>query len=136
MTSLMMVCNGKPIGLLLQAMSRMSARARAAEDRLDGVFHALADRTRRALLARLVQGPAPVGELAAPFEMTLQAVGKHIRVLEQAGLVSRAIDGRVHRCSLEPGPLREVEQWLALYRTFWDETLEALARFAEDADDP
>jgi DNA-binding transcriptional ArsR family regulator len=118
-------------------MSSATARVRKqAEDRLDGVFHALADRTRRALLARLAEGPAPVGELAAPFDMSLPAVSKHLRVLEQAGLVSREIDGRVHRCSLEAAPLQEIEQWLAFYRTFWDETLEALARFVEDGDDP
>ncbi len=118
-------------------MSHASARARRhADDRLDDVFHALADRTRRALLARLAHGPAPVGELAAPFDMSLPAVSKHLRVLEQAGLVSREKDGRVHRCSLAAEPLREVEQWLASYRTFWDETLEALARFVEDDDDP
>jgi DNA-binding transcriptional ArsR family regulator len=118
-------------------MSSSTARVRKlADDRLDGVFHALADRTRRALLARLAEGPAPVGELAAPFDMSLPAVSKHLRVLEQAGLVSREIDGRVHRCSLEAAPLQEIEQWLAFYRTFWDETLEALARFVEDGDDP
>ncbi len=116
-------------------MSSAEARARAAEDHLDDVFHALACRTRRALLARLARGPAPVSELAAPFAITLQAVGKHLRVLEGAGLVSRDIEGRVHRCSLEPGPLREVEQWLGFYRTFWEDTLEALAQFVEDGDD-
>jgi DNA-binding transcriptional ArsR family regulator len=100
------------------------------------VFRALADRTRRALLMRLARGPAMIGELAAPFEMSLPAVSKHIKVLERAELVSRAIDGRVHRCSLRPESLRDVEQWLVFYRGFWTDTLDALAAYVEDSDDP
>ena len=75
-----------------------------------------------------------VGELAKPIAMSRVAVSKHLRVLEDARLVSRTIDGRVHRCALRSEPLREVEGWLADYRTFWQEKLEALSRFAE-ADD-
>lgn len=116
----------------------MSVRAQAKrpsrEDRLDAILHALSDRTRRALLKRLATGPARVGELAKPIELTRVAVSKHLRVLEDAQLVSRTIDGRVHRCALRPEPLQEVEQWLAGYRAFWTEKLEALARFAEDDD--
>jgi DNA-binding transcriptional ArsR family regulator len=104
---------------------------KSADDRLDGVFHALSDRTRRALLSRLAAGPAMVTELAEPFAMSLPAVSKHIRVLEGAGLVARTVDGRIHRCTLAPGPLRDIEHWLQFYRGFWSETLDALARHAE-----
>jgi len=98
---------------------------------LDQVFHALSDRTRRALLARLEQSPASIGELAQPFAMSLPAVSKHLRVLESAGLVERVVDGRVHRCSFAPGPLRDIEAWLAHYRAFWTDQLDALADFVE-----
>lgn len=105
------------------------------DDRLDIVLRAIADRTRRALLARLVQGPARVTDLAAPFDMSLVAVSKHLKVLERARLIERDIDGRVHRCSFQAEPLREVERWLDHYRVFWTDTLDALARYAEDGDD-
>lgn len=101
-------------------------------DHLDRLFHALSDRTRRALLSRLAQGPGTITELAEPFEMSLPAVSKHIRVLEQGGLVTRAVDGRVHRCSLSPDGLRDAEHWLAHYREFWESSLDALARYVED----
>ena len=103
----------------------------APEDRLDAILHALSDRTRRALLRRLADGPAKVTELAAPFAMTRIAVAKHLRVLEQAQLVSRTIDGRIHWCEVDPGPLGEVDRWLLDYRSFWSRNLEALARYAE-----
>lgn len=101
------------------------------DDQLDRMFHALADRTRRALLARLAQGPAMVTELAAPFDMSLPAVSKHVRVLEDSGLVVRQVNGRVHRCSVNAGQLAEAEQWLAHYRNFWESKLDALARHVE-----
>jgi DNA-binding transcriptional ArsR family regulator len=107
-------------------------KAKPREDRLDAVLHALSDRTRRTLLKRLATGPATVGELAKPIAMTRVAVSKHLRVLEDAQLISRTIEGRVHRCAVRPEALQEVEQWLAGYRAFWTEKLEALARFAED----
>ncbi len=103
-----------------------------SDERLDRVFHAISDRTRRAILARLAKGPVMVTELARPFAMTLPGVGKHIRVLERARLVSRTVDGRIHRCSLAPEPLQEAEQWLSHYRTFWMDTLDSLARYVED----
>lgn len=107
-------------------------RKRAAEDeRLDLVFHALSDRTRRSLLHRLEQAPANVTELAEPYDMSLPAVSKHIRVLERAGLLKRAIDGRVHRCMLDSGPLLEADRWLMHYRVFWDDALNALTEFIQ-----
>jgi DNA-binding transcriptional ArsR family regulator len=102
------------------------------EDRLDRVFHALSDRTRRALLQRLAHGPASVSELAKPFAMSRPAVSKHLQVLEGAALIARAIDGRVHRCSIAALPLRETAQWLEPYRVFWDETLLALAAYVDN----
>jgi DNA-binding transcriptional ArsR family regulator len=104
------------------------------EQRLDLIFRALGDQTRRALLARLTEAPAMVTELAQPFAMSLPAVSRHIRVLENAGLVRRAIDGRVHHCSLSAEPLKNVEAWLRQYRRFWEGTLDSLARYV--AGDP
>ena len=114
--------------------ARAQARGRSDDDRLDAILHALAHRTRRQLLNRLARGPAIIGDLAEPIDMTRVAVSKHLRVLEKARLVSRTIDGRVHRCALRPEVLQEVEQWLTDYRIFWTRRLEALARFAEDPD--
>ena len=104
-------------------------------DRLDLVFSALSDRTRRKLVARLADGEASIGELAAPFEMSLVAVSKHVRVLERAGLVKRTIDGRVHRCALDAHRLREATAWLERYRVFWDDKLARLAAYVESERD-
>lgn len=112
----------------------MSSRRRkhpSQDDHLDMVFQALADRTRRALLTRLARRPSKVTDLASPFEMSLPAVSRHIRVLERARLVRRTIDGRVHRCSLRPEPLRTAQAWLEHYRPFWEGTLDSLARYVE-----
>lgn len=112
----------------------MSTAARASQDdRLDLIFGALSDRTRRALLAQLGAAPAKITDLAAPFDMSLPAVSKHVRILERAGLVRRTIDGRVHRCALDAGPLEEADRWLARYRELWEDALASLARYvAED----
>jgi DNA-binding transcriptional ArsR family regulator len=112
--------------------SSVRSRRPSNDDRLDAILHALSDRTRRMLLKRLASGPAMVGELAEPIDMTRVAVSKHLRVLERARLISRTADGRMRRCALTPGPLQEVERWLIEYRVFWNERLEALARYAED----
>ena len=111
-------------------MTRNAAVGSASMDaRLDAVFRALGDRTRRALLERLAHAPAMITELAEPFAMSLPAVSKHLRVLEAAGLVRREIDGRVHQCSLDPQPLRSAVDWLSHYRRYWQENLESLARY-------
>jgi DNA-binding transcriptional ArsR family regulator len=102
---------------------------------LDAVFSALGDTTRRRILARLAQGPASITELAAPFEMTLPAVSKHLRVLERAGLMRRERDGWYHRCYLETRPLEGAVAFLAKYRPFWEDTLDALARHVEEPAD-
>ena len=101
------------------------------EDHLDRVFHALGDRTRRAIVGRLLSGPATVKELAAPFPVTLPAIGKHLRVLEAAGIMDRKIRGRTHVCSLSPDALSDANTWLQRYRSFWEENLESLAHEAE-----
>ena len=94
------------------AITSRSEPGVAAEARLDGLFRALADPTRRAMLARLRSGPATVGELAAPFAMSLPAVSRHLRVLERERLVARDVQGRVHHCSLRTAPLIEAQRWL------------------------
>jgi DNA-binding transcriptional ArsR family regulator len=96
---------------------------------LDRTFAALADPTRRAILARLAAGEATVGDLARPFAMSLPAISKHLKVLEGAGLLARTRVGREHRCRLEPGPMREAANWIERYRQFWDEQFDRLAEF-------
>jgi DNA-binding transcriptional ArsR family regulator len=91
--------------------------------RLDAVFHALADPTRRAILKRLAQGESSIGELAAPFRMTFAGASKHIKVLEKAGLVRRRVKGRTHVCRLEPKPLAKAHEWLRYYEQFWSTRL-------------
>jgi DNA-binding transcriptional ArsR family regulator len=98
---------------------------------LDRTFAALSDPTRREILERLRFGEASVGELAAPFAMSLPGVMKHLRVLEQAGLVKQRKLGRVRRCRLEGVPLREAEAWVSRYREFWQGQLDSLAEFLE-----
>lgn len=103
---------------------------------LDAVFHALADPTRRAMLDHLARGERSVGELAAPFSMSLAGASKHIKVLEGAGLVRRTVRGRTHRCRLEPVRLAEAHGWLTRYERFWNErldTLEALLRGEDES---
>ncbi len=102
---------------------------------LDHVFAALADPTRRAILARLAEGEASVTELAEPFEMSLPAVSKHIKVLERAGLISRGRDAQFRPCRLEPKALKEAAGWLAFYRRFWDGSLDRLAAYLEDEEE-
>jgi DNA-binding transcriptional ArsR family regulator len=113
-----------------------SSRRVSTDDLLDAVFHALGDRTRRALLARLAKRPAMITELADPFAMSLPAVSRHIRVLERAGLVTRSVDGRMHRCSLNPKPFKTIEGWLTHYRKFWEDNLAALAQYVESGHGP
>ena len=100
-------------------------------ERLDVTFAALADPTRRAILARLAEGESTVGNLARPFEISRPAISKHLRVLERAGLVRRARDGRLSRCGLDATPMRDAAEWVEEYRQFWESQLDALARFLE-----
>ena len=100
--------------------------AAPAADQLSMTFFALADPTRRAILARLSTGEATVSELAAPFAMSLPAVSKHLKVLENAGLVARGREAQWRPCRLEGAPLRDVADWVAQYRRFWEESFERL----------
>jgi DNA-binding transcriptional ArsR family regulator len=93
---------------------------------LDGVFRALADPTRRAMLRALAEGERPIGELAAPFRMSFAAASKHVKVLEGAGLVRRKIQGRRHLCRIQPAPLAAADEWLHFYRRLWTEQLNRL----------
>ena len=97
-----------------------------ATDRLSLTFGALADPTRRAILARLAKGGASVTELAKPFDMTLPAISKHLKVLERAGLVARGREAQWRPCVLEAGPLKEVDDWVERYRAIWEQRLDRL----------
>lgn len=100
---------------------------------LDATFGALSDATRRGILARLAQGEWSVSELAAPYHISLPAVSKHLRVLENAGLVVRHKDGRVHRCRLIAEPMKDAAEWIERYRLFWEQQFDALARYLEES---
>ena len=98
---------------------------------LNRTFGALADQTRRAILARLAQGNATVGQLAKPFDISRPAISKHLRVLERAGLVRRARDGRVSRCGLEATPMRDAAEWVERYRRYWEGQLDSLSDYLD-----
>jgi DNA-binding transcriptional ArsR family regulator len=99
---------------------------------LDAIFAALADPTRRAIVARLAKGDASVLELAEPFEMSQPAISKHIKVLERAGLVSRGRDAQRRPCHLEPAALREATDWLERYREIWEARFQRLENLLDD----
>ena len=101
-------------------------------DRLTSTFSALADPTRRAILARLASGEASVTELAAPFEMSLPAISKHLKVLERAGLITRGRDAQWRPCRLEPRPLKNAADWLEHYRVFWEQSLDRLEGYLSE----
>ncbi|MCU1393912.1 MAG: hypothetical protein JWM34_2340 [Ilumatobacteraceae bacterium] len=101
---------------------------------LDDVFHALSSEPRRAMLGTLALGERTVGDLADPFDISLAAVSKHLKVLEGAGLVERRIEGRTTICRLRVEPLAEVRQWVALYEQFWTERLDRLERLLTGED--
>jgi DNA-binding transcriptional ArsR family regulator len=106
--------------------------------RLDLVFRALGDRTRRAMLERLARGEQTVGDLAAPYNMSLAAASKHIQTLEKAGLVKRTVRGRIHYCRIDPRPLERADDWLRGYENLWDTRIERLAQLLRhpDNEDP
>jgi DNA-binding transcriptional ArsR family regulator len=102
--------------------------------RLDAVFHALSDPTRRAMLRRLTEGEHSVSDLATPFNMSLAGASKHIKVLESAGLVRRHVQGRTHMCQLEAARLAEAQEWLRTYERFWTSRLDDLEEILRDED--
>src|SRR5207302_572190 len=101
---------------------------------LDSVFHALGDATRRQMLRELAGGERTVGELAKPFAISLAAASKHIKALENAGLIRREVRGRTHLCRLEPGPLASAHEWLRFYERFWIGRLDVLERLLREED--
>jgi DNA-binding transcriptional ArsR family regulator len=101
-------------------------------DSLGATFAALADPTRRAILERLAHGEASVTELAEPFQVSLPAISKQLRVLEQAGLLIREKEGRVRRCRLDAEPMKEAAEWLARYRRYWERQLDSLADYLNE----
>ncbi len=101
-------------------------------EQLDKVFAALADPTRRAILARLARGEASVTELAKPFDMSLPAVSKHLKVLERAGLVTRGRDAQWRPCRLQAAPLKEAADWVERYRRFWEQSFDRLDEYLKE----
>jgi len=110
-------------GVILNPMVKYS------DDQLDEIFAALSDRTRRRVLASLEDGSRPVTELASTHDMSLPGFMKHLRVLEDAGLLERTKEGRVVRCTLQPQPMKEAASWIAQYEKFWTDKLDSLARY-------
>lgn len=105
-----------------------------ADDRLDDIFHALANRTRRALLRSLADGPARVTELARPYGMSVNAISKHLFVLEKAGLIRRARRGHIQSCVLDLAPMATADEWISAYRTYWTEQIDRLSKFVENGE--
>jgi DNA-binding transcriptional ArsR family regulator len=106
-----------------------------ATEQLDRTFAALADPTRRAIVARLAAGEASVTELAAPFDMTMPAVSKHLKVLERAGLIARGRDRQLRPARLQAGPIKEVAEWTERYRRFWEESYDRLEEYLGELQD-
>ncbi|MGO8735005.1 MAG: ArsR/SmtB family transcription factor [Terriglobia bacterium] len=103
------------------------------EPGLDATFAALSDATRRDILARLAQGEASVSELAAPYDISLPGVSKHLRVLERAKLIARRKDGRTNRCRLVAKSMKDAAEWIQRYRQFWEQQFDTLARFLAES---
>ena len=101
-------------------------------DRLSTTFSALADPTRRAILARLALGETTVSELAEPFDMSLPAVSRHLKVLERAGLIARGREAQWRPCRIEPGALKHVDDWLETYRRFWEQSFDRLEDYLQN----
>lgn len=106
-----------------------------SHEQLDETFSALSDPTRRGILARLAEGEAQAGDLAAPFGISLPAVSKHLKVLEKAQLIRRRREGRVHRFTVNPQPMQAAMSWVEQYRGFWEQQLVALEGYLESASD-
>jgi DNA-binding transcriptional ArsR family regulator len=103
--------------------------------RLNSVFHALGDATRRRMLRELAGGERTVGQLARPFAISLAAASKHIKALEKAGLIRREVQGRTHLCRLDPGPLASAQKWLSFYERFWTDRLDVLEQLLRQEDE-
>jgi DNA-binding transcriptional ArsR family regulator len=124
----------KPSGVLYKTIRLINhtVNHKLANDRLSTTFAALADPTRRAILAKLLLGECSVGELAEPFEMSKPAVSKHLRVLERAGLIAQRREAQWRRCRIKAGPLKEVSDWTERYRQVWEERLDRLDDYVQE----
>ncbi len=111
---------------------RRARRHPTSSDRLDAVFAALSDPTRRAILVRLARGECSVTELWEPFAISAPAISRHLRVLETSGLIARRKAGRVHYCRVRPHELRQAEDWMVKQRAFWEQQFDALARYLDE----
>jgi DNA-binding transcriptional ArsR family regulator len=105
---------------------------RTQSDQLSSTFAALADPTRRAILARLARGEATVSELAAPFDLSLPAISKHLKVLQRAGLIEQGRQAQWRPCRLKPEPLRDVSDWIGQYRRYWEESFDRLDEYLRE----
>jgi DNA-binding transcriptional ArsR family regulator len=112
--------------------SAQTATTATAGDGLSTTFAALADPTRRAILARLASGECSVTELSAPFEMSMPAISKHLRVLERAGLIARGREAQWRPCRLRPAPLKDVSEWVERYRATWEHRFDRLENYLQD----
>lgn len=101
------------------------------EDHLSTTFSALADPTRRAILARLTTGEKTVSDLAEPFDITMPAITKHLKVLEKAGLIERSREAQYRPCRLQPEPLKSIDEWIGQYRKFWEESFDRLDNYLQ-----
>ena len=124
-----------PIVLYLTVWLSMVKYSGTPPDRLTATFSALADPTRRAILARLSKGVASVTELAEPFEISLPAISKHLKVLERAGLIARSREAQWRPCRIEAGPLKEVDEWVERYRRIWEEKFDRLDEYLRELRD-
>jgi DNA-binding transcriptional ArsR family regulator len=102
------------------------------EATLDVIFGALSDRTRRGMLTRLAEGPATIGQLGQPFEISKGAVTKHVKVLERSGLLRRDVQGRIHRCTIDPDSLARAAEWVEQVRAFWEARFSVLADYLDE----
>ena len=107
-----------------------------SQDRLDATFSALADPTRRGILARLASGDTSVSELAEPFEMSMPAISKHLKVLQRAGLIERGREAQWRPCRLSAGPLKDASDWLDRYRRFWEQSFDRLESYLRELQKP
>src|SRR5881409_1634429 len=117
--------------LTAQLFNRLIHR-NMSPDRLNATFAALADPTRRAILARLASGETSVTELAEPFEMSLPAISKHLKVLERAGLIARGREAQWRPCRLQAGPLKDADEWIERYRRHWEESFDRLDSYLQE----
>ncbi|MFA5943423.1 MAG: metalloregulator ArsR/SmtB family transcription factor [Candidatus Thermoplasmatota archaeon] len=122
----------RPVDLAGERPTALGGSSGPSARELDAVFSALAHPIRRAMLERLSEGDCAVGDLAGPHGVSLPAISKHLRVLEEAGLLEQTPDGRIRRCALKAKPLSTAFGWIVQYRLFWENTLDALAKHLED----